>query len=165
MRYLVVAAVLLLFFARAIASYIIDFEWWREMGQVETWISMLLYGVTPGILASVIAFAAFWIAHARGMKVYLDIITNHTADVIRYRECAQSPCAYRSIADYPYTRRGGSHGAPINAGFEGDDAKHQTQANFARFTSPDYAYTPYVPDAEKTASWAPAVAASRTEAV
>jgi len=68
LRYLVVAAVLLLFFARAIASYIIDFEWWREMGQVETWISMLLYGVTPGILASVIAFAAFWIAHARGMK-------------------------------------------------------------------------------------------------
>jgi hypothetical protein len=68
LRYLVVAAVLLLFFARAIASYIIDFEWWREMGQVETWISMLLYGVTPGILASVIAFAAFWIAHARGMR-------------------------------------------------------------------------------------------------
>ena len=26
-------------------------------------------------------------AHARGMKVYLDIITNHTADVIQYREC------------------------------------------------------------------------------
>src|SRR3954466_7973753 len=25
--------------------------------------------------------------HARGMKVYLDIITNHTADVIQYREC------------------------------------------------------------------------------
>ena len=26
-------------------------------------------------------------AHERGMKVYLDIITNHTADVISYREC------------------------------------------------------------------------------
>src|SRR5688572_6213542 len=26
-------------------------------------------------------------AHARGMKVYLDIITNHSADVIKYREC------------------------------------------------------------------------------
>mgnify|MGYP006167675279 CR=1 FL=1 len=25
-------------------------------------------------------------AHARGMKVYLDIVANHTADVIRYRE-------------------------------------------------------------------------------
>jgi neopullulanase len=38
-------------------------------------------------------------AHARGMKVYMDIITNHTADIIRYRECAI--CAYRSRADYP----------------------------------------------------------------
>ena len=26
-------------------------------------------------------------AHARGMKVYMDIIANHTADVIKYREC------------------------------------------------------------------------------
>jgi glycosidase len=38
-------------------------------------------------------------AHARGMKVYMDIITNHTADIIRYRECVI--CAYRSKADYP----------------------------------------------------------------
>ena len=40
-------------------------------------------------------------AHTRGMKVYMDIIANHTADVIRYRECPQAPCAYRSRADYP----------------------------------------------------------------
>ena len=33
-------------------------------------------------------------AHARGMKVYMDIIANHTADVIKYRECeADKPCA------------------------------------------------------------------------
>ncbi len=38
-------------------------------------------------------------AHARGMKVYMDIITNHTADIIKYREC--TICAYRSRADYP----------------------------------------------------------------
>jgi neopullulanase len=38
-------------------------------------------------------------AHGRGMKVYMDIITNHTADVIRYRECVI--CTYRSRADYP----------------------------------------------------------------
>ena len=29
------------------------------------------------------------------MKVYLDIITNHTADVIQYRECEGEPCPYR----------------------------------------------------------------------
>ena len=87
-------------------------------------------------------------AHARGLKVYLDIVTNHTADVIRYRECPASPCAYRSRADFPYSRRGGVDGPAINDGFEGDDAAHQTAANFARLTRPDYAYTPYVPAAE-----------------
>jgi glycosidase len=41
------------------------------------------------------------------------------------------------------------HGEPINTGFEGDDAQHQTAENFARLTRPDYAYTPYVPKGEE----------------
>lgn len=82
-------------------------------------------------------------AHARGMKVYLDIVANHTADVIQYRECPEGRCAYRSRADYPYTRRGGVDGAPINEGFDGRD--------FSRLTRADYAYTPYVPAGEENA--------------
>jgi glycosidase len=89
--------------------------------------------------------------HARGMKLYLDIVVNHTADVIRYRECPENDCPYRSHADYPYQRRGGVHGEPINAGFQGDDAAHQTPENFARLTRPDYAYTPYLPAGEEHA--------------
>ncbi|HEY0310941.1 MAG TPA: alpha-amylase family glycosyl hydrolase [Allosphingosinicella sp.] len=85
-------------------------------------------------------------AHARGLKVYLDIITNHTADVIKYRECPANDCAYRSIGDYPFARRGGVGGAAINDGFAGLD--HRDAANFARLTRPDYAYTPYVPAGE-----------------
>jgi neopullulanase len=88
-------------------------------------------------------------AHARGMKVYFDIITNHTADVIRYRECPKNDCAYRSVADYPYSRRGVG-GSPINPGFEGSETAAQRTDNFARLTRPDYAYTPYVPEAEAT---------------
>lgn len=87
-------------------------------------------------------------AHARGMKVYMDIVVNHTADVIQYKECLGVPCPYRSVADYPYTRQGGVRGKPINDGFSGDDATHQTPANFAHLTSPNYAYTPFVPAAE-----------------
>lgn len=40
-------------------------------------------------------------AHARGIKVYFDLVVNHTADVIQYRECPQGGCAYRSRADFP----------------------------------------------------------------
>ncbi len=88
-------------------------------------------------------------AHARGMKVYLDIIANHTADVIAYRECPSERCLYRSRADYPYTRHGGPQGQAINDGFAGDDAAHQTAENFSRLTRPDFAYTPYVPRGEE----------------
>ena len=88
-------------------------------------------------------------AHARGMKVYMDIITNHTADVIRYAEGDATGYAYRSRADFPYSRKLGPDGEAINDGFLGDEV--QTEENFARLTDPDYAYTPVVPDAEKDA--------------
>ena len=87
-------------------------------------------------------------AHARGLKVYLDIVTNHTADVIQYRECIGKPCPYRSRADYPYSRQGGIGGAPINAGFAGDSLA--TAENWAKLTRPDFAYTPFIPAGEET---------------
>ena len=90
-------------------------------------------------------------AHARGMKIYLDIITNHTADVIRYRECPANDCAYRSRADYPWTRLLGDRVHPINEGFRGDEAWQQTAENYARLRDPRWAYTPYVPAGEEHA--------------
>jgi glycosidase len=85
-------------------------------------------------------------AHGRGMKVYMDIVVNHTADVIQYRDCP-GDCAYRSIADYPWSRRGGVKGPAINPGFEGDTV--QTDENFAKLTNMNFAYQPFVPEAEK----------------
>ncbi|MFZ8985461.1 MAG: alpha-amylase family glycosyl hydrolase [Steroidobacteraceae bacterium] len=86
---------------------------------------------------------------ARGMKLYMDIITNHTADVIGYRECPESACRYRSRADYPYSTVGGPDGERINEGFLGDGPAGQTADNFARLTRPDFAYTPFVPEPER----------------
>ena len=86
--------------------------------------------------------------HARGMKFYMDIVVNHTADVIQFQECAgKNECPYRSIADYPYQRRGGVTGKPINSGFSGE--QDQSAANFAKLTDPNYAYTVVVPSAER----------------
>ena len=86
--------------------------------------------------------------HARGMKFYMDIVVNHTADVIQFAECAgKNDCPYRSIADYPYQRRGGVDGKPINPGFAGE--RDGSAANFARLKDPNYAYTVKVPPAER----------------
>jgi glycosidase len=90
-------------------------------------------------------------AHARGLKVYLDIIANHTADVIQYRDCPPTGCDYRSKADYPFGRKGGVAGPAINDGFLGDQAGRQTVGNFARLTRSDFAYEPYVPKVEVAA--------------
>ncbi|WP_020400647.1 alpha-amylase family glycosyl hydrolase [Kordiimonas gwangyangensis] len=98
-------------------------------------------------------------AHERNMKVIFDIITNHTADVIKYEECLPQAelskdaliplCEYRSKERFPYTTKGGRYGEPINEGFLGDEPEHQTASNFAKLKDQSYAYTPYVPEAEK----------------
>lgn len=86
-------------------------------------------------------------AHARGMKVYMDIIANHTADIITYGEGAADGFRYRGLADYPFSRRGGVDGAPINPGFVGD---HIASAdNWAKMVDPCFAYTPVVPKEEE----------------
>ena len=91
-------------------------------------------------------------AHARGMKVYMDIVVNHTADVIQYREGGDY--SYRGKGDYPFSRRGGPKGAAINPGF-GDDSD-SSAVNWSQMTDPAFAYTPYVPKGEekaKTPAW------------
>ncbi|HVU31369.1 MAG TPA: alpha-amylase family glycosyl hydrolase [Sphingomicrobium sp.] len=87
-------------------------------------------------------------AHKRGMKVYMDIVVNHTADVIQLEGCKSGvECPYRSIADYPYQRRLGVGGKPINPGFSGEG--DGSEANFAKLTDPNYAYEVKVPPKER----------------
>ena len=104
-------------------------------------------------------------AHARNIKVYLDIITNHTADVIKLKECHDPSkpktewlwdCPYINKANYPYSTRGDVNAPAINQGFLGDEDSQQTKENFTKLVNPNYAYTPYVPIGEensKTPEW------------
>jgi alpha-amylase len=74
-------------------------------------------------------------AHRRGMKVYFDIITNHTADVIGYTDSARKPYASKDVA--PYTTNGTVF----------DDRDHAGTDTFpANVTFP---YTPVLDPAEQ----------------
>ena len=65
---LVILLLLLLFFARSLASYTIEVEWWKELGQFRTWLSMLYYSLAPVTSATLLAFAILWMTHARALK-------------------------------------------------------------------------------------------------
>ncbi|MBC2652010.1 alpha-amylase family glycosyl hydrolase [Novosphingobium aerophilum] len=93
-------------------------------------------------------------AHARGMKVYMDIVVNHTADVIHYAEVPSGSAPYRGRADFPFSRKGGPTGPAINPGFGGD--ADPAPANWDKLRDPSFAYTPVVDPAEakvKVPAW------------
>jgi uncharacterized membrane protein (UPF0182 family) len=65
---LIVFAVVILLGARSLASFSIEYQWWKELGQLDTWFAMLAYGFAPLLAATLIAFGILWIAHARALK-------------------------------------------------------------------------------------------------
>ena len=74
-------------------------------------------------------------AHARGMKVFFDIITNHTADVIDYREGSRP--AYVSKDREPFRT---ASGAPF------DDADYAGTGRFPALSAErSFPFTPFVP--------------------
>ena len=58
----------LLWAAGTLSEFVIEYNWWKELGQVNTWVGMLWYSIAPAAAGSVVAFVALWIAHARGLQ-------------------------------------------------------------------------------------------------
>ncbi|GAA4619029.1 hypothetical protein GCM10023195_85870 [Actinoallomurus liliacearum] len=78
-------------------------------------------------------------AHQRGMKVYFDIITNHTADVIGYQQGART--AYVSKDQKPYRT---ADGKPF------DDRDYAGTSTFPKLDpNTSFPYTPVLDDSEK----------------
>ena len=66
--YLIAVGIVIVLAGRSLATLVIDYNWWREMGQLQTWYAIWLYSVLPAAVAGLIAFACLWIAHARALK-------------------------------------------------------------------------------------------------
>jgi uncharacterized protein len=64
----IAAVALILFFGRSICNVIIDYAWWHELGQTNTWWRIALYRNAPGFAAWLIVFLILWIAQSRGMR-------------------------------------------------------------------------------------------------
>ncbi len=78
-------------------------------------------------------------AHARGMKVYFDIITNHTADVIGYQQGARQPYVSKDTAPYRTA-----------AGTPFDDRDYAGTNTFPPLSpTVSFPYTPVLADDEK----------------
>ncbi|MGW4638519.1 pullulanase-type alpha-1,6-glucosidase [Sphaerisporangium sp. NPDC004334] len=80
-------------------------------------------------------------AHERGMKVFFDIITNHTADVVDYKEKTYT---YRSKAAYPYVD---TSGRPF------DDRDYAGGTTFPKVDAGSFPYTPVAAKGVKTPAW------------
>ncbi|MCI0386615.1 pullulanase-type alpha-1,6-glucosidase [Streptomyces sp. CNQ085] len=76
-------------------------------------------------------------AHDKGMKVFFDVITNHTADVVNYEEKSYS---YLSKGAFPYLTE---DGRPF------DDADYAAGGKFPGTHRDSFPRTPVVPAAEK----------------
>jgi len=72
-----VAAVLLLVLARWLASFVIEYQWWSELGQLETWFNLWIYGVAPVAVATVVAFAILFLAHIYALRFASTRLRDH----------------------------------------------------------------------------------------
>jgi len=55
--------------ASTAANFIIEYNWWKEVGQVDTWIGMLWYSIAPAAAGVVVAFIALWVGHSSGLRL------------------------------------------------------------------------------------------------
>ncbi len=83
-------------------------------------------------------------AHARGMRVYMDIIVNHTADVIGYRSASYD---YRDTATHPFRD---ASGQPFDARAVAYNGLVGREAFPALSPERSFAYQPFIPAGEET---------------
>ena len=68
MATLIALAFVLLIGLRTGSSLIIEYQWWNELGQVETWVNLYLYSFAPIAAATLVGFAVLWLAHSFALQ-------------------------------------------------------------------------------------------------
>ena len=115
---LIVLLLVVLFGARSFATYAIEIAWWKELGQFNTWLSMLSYSVLPVLAATLLAFLVLWMAHARAVRFAGTTLREHglyakisTAAMLFLGYLVAAAC----IDTWTVVRFAGSRGLPAAA--------------------------------------------------
>ena len=74
---LAVIVIALLVLVRWGASLLIDYSWWNELGQVDTWIDYFSYQTIPQFVGALIAAAVLWWAHLRAVRFSGNYLSDH----------------------------------------------------------------------------------------
>jgi hypothetical protein len=135
-----VILVLLLFGARTTATYAIEVEWRKELGQLHTWFRMLWYSIVPQAVATLLSFAVLWTAHARALKFAGTSLREHRL-YARLATLVLLVMSYivaaASIDTWTVVRFAGSRGLPA-AATAWHDAVFQKPLSFYLFDLPFY---------------------------
>jgi uncharacterized membrane protein (UPF0182 family) len=114
-----IAVAVLLLGAKSIAGIVIEYQWWKEMRQVPTWLDMLLYSFGPRLAGAAIAFAVLMVTQARAMRFAGERLKRHKT----YARISAAVIALISlmiagatIAPWPVARYLGSRGMAGAAG-------------------------------------------------
>jgi uncharacterized protein len=70
-KFVFLAATLGILFVLAIssASTVIEYSWWQEMGQVDTWLSMMAYHYLPRLIGAALLFILLRVAFSQGRRI------------------------------------------------------------------------------------------------
>jgi len=135
-----VVLIALLFGARTMATYTIEVEWRKELGQFHTWLRMLWYSVVPQAVATLLALGALGTAHARALRFARTSLREHRI-YARITALALLGVSYvvaaASIDTWTVVRFAGSRGLPA-AATAWHDAVFQKPLSFYLFDLPFY---------------------------
>jgi len=95
---LIVLILVLLIGARWAASIMIEYSWWKELGQVHTWIDLYAYSTLPITGATFITWIVFLIAHARAVRFSGGQVSDYPI-YSRMRASITGPCCVSQAAD------------------------------------------------------------------
>jgi uncharacterized membrane protein (UPF0182 family) len=135
-----VILIALLFGARTMATYTIEVEWRKELGQFHTWLRMLWYSIVPQTVATLLALAVLGTAHARALRFARTSLREHRL-YARLTALALLVVSYvvaaASIDTWTVVRFAGSRGLPAAAN-AWRDAVFQKPLSFYLFDLPFY---------------------------